>query len=315
MENVIILGDGVAGLAAAVYAARAELEPLVVTGYESGGQLATTTDVENYPGFAESVLGPELIEAMRTQAERFGARFSMKRCEGIDGSELAWKVNLGDETIETKTIIIATGASARTLGLPAEKTYFGRGVSTCATCDGAFTKGKRVVVVGGGDSAMEEANFLTKFADHVTIVHRRDALRASKIMQERTMNNPKISIEWNSEVTDILGDGQKVTGLTLRDTQSGEERAFETDFLFYAIGHVPNTGFLGDLVELDERFKTIVTDDHYRTSKPGIYAAGDVQDPLWRQAVTAAGTGAAAAIAAERYLAEKAHEAAMRKSA
>lgn len=314
MENVIILGDGIAGLAAAVYAARAELKPLVVTGYESGGQLATTTDVENYPGFAEGVLGPELIEAMRKQAERFGTRFAMKRCEGITSSEMDWKLNLGDETMEARTVIIATGARARTLDLPEEKTYFGRGVSACATCDGAFTKGKRVVVVGGGDSAMEESNFLSKFADHVTIVHRRDSFRASKIMQERTLNNPKISIEWNSEVTGILGDGERVTGVRVRDTASGEERELGTDFLFYAIGHVPNTDFLGGLVDLDERFKTIVTDDRYRTSKPGIYAAGDVQDPIWRQAITAAGTGAAAAIAVERYLAEKAHEEAMQKT-
>ena len=304
MENVIILGGGIAGLSAAIYAARAKLNPIVITGYESGGQLMWTTDVENYPGFPEGVLGPDLIERMRKQAERFGTRLVYKRCEAIGGEEHAWECDLGDETITAKTIIIATGATARVLGLEAEKTYMGRGISTCATCDGAFTKDKKAIIVGGGDSAMEESTFLTKFAEHVTIVHRSDSFRASKIMQERALKNPKISVEWNSEVIDVTGDGTRVRGAVLRDTQTGEERAMETDFVFYAIGHIPNTGFLKGIVETDERFKTIITNERYMTSVPGIFACGDVQDPIWRQAVTAAGSGAAAAISAERYLAE-----------
>jgi thioredoxin reductase (NADPH) len=307
MENVIILGDGIAGLAAAIYAARANLNPVVITGYESGGQLMWTTDVENYPGFPEGVLGPELIDRMRKQAERFGTRFVYKRCEAIRGEELAWECDLGDETLEAKSIIIATGASARMLGLHAEKAYVGKGISTCATCDGAFTKGKKVIIVGGGDSAMEESTFLTKFADHVTIVHRSDAFRASKIMQDRALKNPKISVAWNSEIVDVTGDGTKVTGARLRDTKTGAEREMDVDFVFYAIGHIPNTSFLDGLVATDERFKTIITNEKYMTSAPGIFACGDVQDPIWRQAVTAAGTGAASAISVERYLAEKDH--------
>lgn len=308
MENVVILGDGIAGLAAAIYAARANLSPVVITGYESGGQLMWTTDVENYPGFPEGILGPDLIENMRKQAARFGARFTYKRCERISGEELNWECDLGDEKLSAKTIIIATGATARTLGLEAEKTYFGKGISTCATCDGAFTKGKRVIVVGGGDSAMEESTFLTKFAEHVTIVHRSDVFRASKIMQERALKNPKISVEWNREVVDVIGDGTKVTSATLRDPRTKEEHTIETDFVFYAIGHIPNVGFLDGLVETDAQMNTIITNERYMTSAPGIFAAGDVQDPIWRQAVTAAGSGAAAAISAERYLSEKEHE-------
>jgi thioredoxin reductase (NADPH) len=309
MENVVILGDGIAGLAAAIYAARANLNPVIVTGYESGGQLMWTTDVENYPGFPEGILGPDLIENMRKQATRFGARFIYKRCESISGEELDWQCDLGDEKLSTKAIIIATGASARMLGIEAEKTYFGKGISTCATCDGAFTKDKKVIVVGGGDSAMEEANFLTKFAEHVTIVHRSERFRASQIMQERTFRNPKISVEWNSVVSDVIGDGSKVTGAILRDTTTDELRTIETDFVFYAIGHIPNTGFLNGLVATHETFKTIITNERYMTTVEGIFACGDVQDPIWRQAITAAGTGAAAAISVERYLAEKDHTA------
>lgn len=305
MEHVIILGDGIAGLSAAIYAARAQLNPVVITGYESGGQLMWTTDVENYPGFPEGVLGPDLIERMRKQAERFGTRFIFKRCESVRGTELAWECDLGDEKLAARSIIVATGATARTLGLEAEKSYMGKGISTCATCDGAFTKGKNVLVVGGGDSAMEESTFLAKFAEHVTIVHRKDTFRASKIMQERALKNPKISVEWNSEVVDVTGDGAKVTGARLRDTVTGDERSVETDFVFYAIGHIPNTSFLGELVTTDEQHKTIITNERYMTSAPGVFACGDVQDPIWRQAVTAAGTGAAAAISVERYLAER----------
>lgn len=304
METVVILGDGIAGLSAAIYAARADLNPLVITGYESGGQLMLTTEVENYPGFAKGILGPELIAEMRAQAERFGTRFHYKRVNRIEGSELDYTLDLGDEQIRTKTIIIATGASARTLKLDAEKTYFGRGLSTCATCDGAFTRGKQVIVIGGGDSAMEESLFLAKFAEKVTIVHRRDAFRASQIMQKRVFESEKISIIWNHVLSDIKGDEKQITHAVLTDTKKGVVTEHETDFIFYAIGHDPNVSFVRGLVDLDEH-DTIKTDHRQRTSMPGIFAAGDVQDPIWRQAVTAAGTGAAAAISVERYLSEK----------
>jgi len=294
-RKVVILGDGVAGLTAAVYAARADLKPLVITGYESGGQLMLTTEVENFPGFPEGILGPELVENMRKQAERFGAEYLYKKAEKIEGQEMNFKIHTDEEVIEAETIIIATGASARTLKLEAEKKYFGRGMSICATCDGAFTKGKRVVVIGGGDSAMEESLFLTKFADKVTIVHRRNEFRASKIMQERVLNHPKIEVVWDSELTDVKGDDAKITHAVLKNTKTGEESDFETDFIFYAIGHDPNVGFLNGLVKLDDK-GYIDTDKEQRTSVPGIYAAGDVQDHNWRQAVTAAGTGCASAI-------------------
>ena len=305
-HKLIILGDGVAGLTAGVYAARADLAPLIITGYESGGQLMLTTLVENFPGFPDGVMGPELIERIRKQAEKFGASFLMTAAEKITGEEGAWRVHTPEGVYEAEAVIIATGASARMLGLEAEKEYMGRGISVCATCDGAFTRGKKVIVVGGGDSAMEDALFLTKFAEKVTIVHRRDQFRASKIMQKRVFDNPKINIIWNHIVTDIKGDGMKVTHAVLKNTQTGEEQTVETDFVFYAIGHVPNTSFVKDLVTLDEQ-GYIITDKYQMTSQKGIFAAGDVQDPLWRQAVTAAGTGAAAAISAERYLAEREH--------
>lgn len=303
-RKVVILGDGVAGLTAAVYAARADLKPLIITGYESGGQLMLTTNVENFPGFPDGILGPELIENLRKQAQRFGAEYLYKRAEKIEGEEMNYKIHTDEEVIEAETVIIATGASARTLKLEAEKKYFGRGMSTCATCDGAFTKGKRVVVIGGGDSAMEESLFLTKFAEKVTIVHRRGEFRASKIMQERAMNNEKIDVIWNSELVDVKGDDNKLTHAVLKNTETEETSDFETDFIFYAIGHDPNTKFLQNLVELDEK-GYIRTDEHQQTSRQGIFAAGDVQDHNWRQAVTAAGTGCASAIAAERYLSGK----------
>jgi thioredoxin reductase (NADPH) len=308
-HNIVILGDGVAGLSAAIYAARAELKPLLITGYESGGQLMLTTEVENYPGFPDGILGSELVENMRRQAVRFGAIMLYKRAESISGDEGNYVIDLGDEKISAKAIIIATGASARTLGIESEKTYFGKGISTCATCDGAFTKGKKALVVGGGDSAMEEASFLSKFADSVVIVHRSDKFRASKIMQNRVLTNPKVSVIWNSVITDIKGDGKKVTDATIINTNDGSLTDEPCDFVFYAIGHNPNIGFLNGIVALDEH-GYIRTDEMQMTSKPGIFAAGDVQDHIWRQAVTAAGTGAAAAISAERYLSHKvsAHE-------
>ncbi|MFT4309996.1 MAG: thioredoxin-disulfide reductase [Candidatus Woesearchaeota archaeon] len=303
-HDIIILGDGVSGLSAAIYAARADLKPLLITGYESGGQLMLTTEVENYPGFPEGIMGPELIENMRKQAERFGTKILYKRAESISGSQDDYVIDLEDEKISTKSIIIATGASARTLKLDAEKTYFGKGISTCATCDGAFTKGKKVIVVGGGDSAMEESLFLSKFADSVTIVHRKDVFRASKIMQQRVFDNPKIQIIWNHEVMDIMGDNNRVSKALLKNTIDNTTVEEDTDFVFYAIGHDPNVKFLNGMVELNEH-GYIITDDMQRTSREGIFAAGDVQDHIWRQAVTAAGTGAAAAISAERYLSHK----------
>ncbi len=304
-KEIIILGDGVAGQTAAIYAARADLKPLIITGYQSGGQLTETTEVENFPGFPEGIDGTELVERMRKQAARFGAEYKFDRAIKIEGEELNYKVHLeGGEIIETKTIIIATGASAKKLGLEAEKEYFGRGISACATCDAAFTRDKTVIVVGGGDVAMEEASFLTKFAKKVYLVHRRDSFRASRIMQKRVLENEKITILWNKIIVDIKGDGTKVTKAILKDTQTGEEKELETDFVFYAIGHKPNTDFLKDFIELDEQ-GYIKTNRMLETNKPGIWAAGDVQDKIWRQAVTAAGTGAATAINVERYLEEK----------
>ncbi len=304
-RKVVILGDGVAGQTAAIYAARAELQPLIITGYQSGGQLTETTEVENFPGFPEGIDGTELVERMRKQATKFGAEYKFDRATKIEGEEMNYKISLeGGEIIEAETIIIATGASAKKLGLKAEETYFGRGISACATCDAAFTKDKTVIVVGGGDVAMEEATFLTRFAKKVYLVHRRDKFRASKIMQKRVFENEKITILWNKIITDVQGDGTKVTKAILKDTLTGEEQELQTDFVFYAIGHKPNTEFLKDFIELDEH-GYIKTNRMLETNKPGIWAAGDVQDKIWRQAVTAAGTGAAAAINAERYLSEK----------
>ncbi len=307
-RKVVILGDGVAGQTAAIYTGRAELQPLVITGYQSGGQLTETTEVENFPGFPEGIDGTELVERMRKQATKFGAEYKFDRAVKIEGEEMNYKVHLeGGEIIEAETIIIATGASAKKLGLKAEEEYFGRGISACATCDAAFTKDKIVTVVGGGDVAMEEATFLTRFAKKVYLVHRRDKFRASKIMQKRVFENPKIEILWNKIIVDIKGDGNKVTTAILKDTVTGEEKELQTDFVFYAIGHKPNTEFLKDFIELDEH-GYIKTNRMLETNKPGIWAVGDVQDKIWRQAVTAAGTGAAAAINAERYLSEKESE-------
>lgn len=307
-RKVIILGDGVAGQTAAIYAARADLKPLVITGYQPAGQLSETTEVENFPGFPDGIEGTELVERMRKQATKFGAEYKFDKATKIEGEEMNYKIHLeGGEILEAETIIIATGASAKKLGLKAEEEYFGRGISACATCDAAFTRDKTVIVVGGGDVAMEEATFLTKFAKKVYLVHRRDSFRASKIMQKRVFDNPKIEILWNKIVVDVKGDGTKVTKAILKDTQTGEEKELETDFVFYAIGHKPNTEFLKDFIELDEH-GYVKTNRMLETNKPGIWAAGDVQDKIWRQAITAAGTGAAAAINAERYLSEKESE-------
>lgn len=306
IENMVILGSGIAGCTAAIYAARANLHPIVYSGEQDGGQLTVTSEVENFPGFEHGIMGPQLIENSKKQAQRFGAKFLIDIATSITKqSDGTFEVNLGSgEKVHTHTVIIATGASARWLGLPSEKKYKGRGVTTCATCDGAFFKGKEVIVVGGGDSAMEEALFLTKFCTKVTIVHRRDSLRASKIMQDRATHNDKLAFIWNSEVTEILGDGKVVKGVTLKDTSNGKTREFNCNGVFLAIGHVPNTNFLQGLIEVDEKGYLKATKDMH-TNIAGIFAAGDVQDVRFRQAITAAGSGCMAAMEAEKYLANK----------
>lgn len=304
MRDVVILGSGPAGLTAAIYTARANLKPLVVEGYEPGGQLTTTTMVENFPGFPEGIMGPELMAAMKEQAARFGAEFVSGQATGVDLSKQPLKVTVDDNTTyETRSIIVATGASAKMLGLPNERALIGKGVSTCATCDGFFFRDKRLAVVGGGDSAMEEAMFLTKFASSVTVIHRRDTLRASKIMQDRAMANEKISFIWDTVVEDVLGDG-KVTGLRLRNVKTGEESTFECDGLFVAIGHQPNTDIFKAQLELDES-GYIKVHDRTRTNVPGVFVAGDVHDYMYRQAITAAGSGCMAAMDCEKWLAER----------
>jgi thioredoxin reductase (NADPH) len=308
MRNVVIIGSGPAGYTAAIYTARALLEPLVVAGYQAGGQLMLTTEVENFPGFPEGIQGPELMERMRQQAERFGAEVVWKDATAVDFSTWPYRVQVGSTWVEAKTVIIATGARPRMLEVPGEREWLGRGVSTCATCDGAFFREQVVGVVGGGDSAIEEALFLTRFASQVYVIHRRDKLRASKIMQDRAFRNPKIAFLWNTVVEAIHGEPSKgVTGVTLRDTQTGERREFPLDGLFVAIGHVPNTDLFRGQVELDER-GYIVVDRRLRTNKPGVFAAGDVVDFIYRQAITAAGMGCMAAIEAERYLSNEVTE-------
>ncbi|MHB1606082.1 MAG: thioredoxin-disulfide reductase [Leptospirales bacterium] len=303
MEKVVILGSGPAGLTAALYSARAFLSPLVIEGPQSGGQLTTTTDVDNFPGFPKGITGPELIEQMRGQVVRFGTRFESRNVEKafVRGNLIHIECDDGDP-VQTKTLIVASGASARYLGLPSERALMGQGVSACATCDGFFFKDKRIVVVGGGDTAVEEALFLTRFGQKVTIIHRRDVLRASKIMQERARNNQKIEFLWNKEVLEVkdvsLG---RVTGVKLRDLKDGSEMDYPCEGFFLGIGHTPNSKFLEGVVEMDSK-GYIRTFGGTRTSVPGIFAAGDVQDPTYRQAITAAGSGCMASIDAERYL-------------
>jgi thioredoxin reductase (NADPH) len=304
MENVVILGSGVAGWSAAIYAARAKLSPLVIAGPERGGQLSLTTTVENYPGFPEGIQGPELVERIRKQAEKFGTRFKDAAATKMAKKDNYYEIYCSNEKIETKAVIIATGASARMLGLDSEKKYLGKGVSTCATCDGYFFNDKEVIVVGGGDGACEESLFLTKFVKKVTIVHRRDKLRASKIMQERVFKNEKISVMWNTVVEEIIGDGKKVTAVKLKDLKSNNVTEKKVDGVFIAIGHIPNTKIFEGIIDLDEK-GYLKADNRMRTNLPGVFAAGDVHDTIYKQAVTAAGMGCQAAMEAEKYLEEQ----------
>jgi len=302
MREVMIIGSGPAGLTAGLYAARANLKPLLIEGLESGGQLMLTTAVENYPGFRDGILGPELMATMRAQAERFGTEFVTGDVTTVDLSGPPFTVTTSDDTYQTRSLIISTGASARLLGLPSERQLMGHGVSTCATCDGYFFREKPIVVVGGGDTAMEEAIFLTKFASHVTVVHRRQELRASRIMQDKALAHPKISFEWDS-VVDEVNDTAKgvVTGVVIRSIKTSETKTIEVEGVFVAIGHTPNTKLFAGQLELDVN-GYVVPNGGARTSVAGVFAAGDVQDHTYRQAITAAGSGCMAAIDAERYL-------------
>jgi len=302
MRNVVIIGSGPAGLTAALYAGRANLAPLLIRGIEAGGQLTLTTLVENFPGFPKGVQGPELIDLMQKQAAEFGAEFLEGNVTRVDLSRRPFLLEVSEQRIEARTLIIASGASAKLLGLESERKLLGHGVSTCATCDGYFFRNKEVAVVGGGDTAAEEALFLTRYATQVNLIHRRDQLRASKIMQARIMRNEKIKPIWNSVVTDILDPAKgEVTGVKLKNTKSGEETLKACDGVFIGIGHSPNTSLFRGQLEMNE-VGYIITHGGAKTSVPGVFAAGDVQDPVYRQAITAAGSGCMAAIDAERFL-------------
>jgi thioredoxin reductase (NADPH) len=312
VRNLIIIGSGPSGYTAAVYAARANLKPLVIEGVQSGGALMTTTEVENYPGFADGIMGPELMDSMRKQAERFGAEFitdDVTRVEltgttvtepGAEGLKTVW---VGDTSYFARAVILATGSAWRRLGVPGEEELLGHGVSSCATCDGFFFRNHHIVVAGGGDSAMEEATFLTRFAETVTIVHRRDSFRASKIMAQRALDNPKIKVEWNSEIEEILGEDGKVSGVRLKNNVSGETKVLDVTGVFVAIGHIPRSDLFTDQVAMDADGYVKVDAPSTRTNLPGVFAAGDLVDHTYRQAITASGTGCAAALDAERFIA------------
>ncbi|MEE8336096.1 MAG: thioredoxin-disulfide reductase [Candidatus Neomarinimicrobiota bacterium] len=302
-RKVIIIGSGPAGLTAAIYAARANLKPLVFEGLQPGGQLTITTDVENYPGFPEGIMGPDLMDLFRGQAQRFGAKCHFKQVTKVDFSQSPYKVWVDTEEYLAEAVIIATGASAKMLGLKNEKELMGYGVSACATCDGFFYKDKKVLVIGGGDSAIEEAIYLTKFASEVIIIHRRDELRASKIMQKRALEHPKIKVAWNSILVEISGSREKgVSGVILKDTKTGIKRNESCHGVFMAIGHQPNTDLFKNILDMDKKGYLMTKAPATNTSLPGIFACGDVQDHIYRQAVTAAGSGCAAAIDSERFL-------------
>jgi thioredoxin reductase (NADPH) len=305
-RNVIVIGSGPAGFTAALYAARADLEPLVLKGLEAGGQLMLTTDVENYPGFADGIMGPELMEQMEKQAQRFGAEILAVHVTEVDLSSRPFVVKAGDQEWRAKTVIVATGATARWLGVPGEEKLRGRGVSACATCDGFFFRDRELVVVGGGDTAMEEATFLTKFASKVTIVHRRDEFRASKVMQDRVFTSPTIEVVWDSVIDEITGD-DAVTGVVVRNVKMDKTHAMSTDGVFVAIGHDPATALFRGQLTVDEQGYVEIQEPTTATSVPGVFAAGDVTDRTYRQAVTAAGQGSKAAIDAERFLEDEAH--------
>jgi thioredoxin reductase (NADPH) len=304
VRNVIVIGSGPAGFTAALYAARADLEPLVLKGLEAGGQLMLTTDVENYPGFADGIMGPELMDQMEKQAQRFGAEILAVHVTEVDLSSRPFLVKAGDQAWRARTLIVATGATARWLDIPGEEKLRGRGVSACATCDGFFFRDRELLVVGGGDTAMEEAMFLTKFASKVTIVHRRDAFRASKVMQDRVFANDKIEVMWNTVLDEIAGE-DAVTGAVARDVVTGETRTIAADGVFMAIGHDPTTSLFRYQLPVDENGYLVVHEPTTATDIPGVFAAGDVTDHTYRQAVTAAGQGCKAAIDAERFLADE----------
>jgi len=301
VREVIIVGSGPAGLTSAIYTARAGLGPLVIEGVAAGGQLMLTTEIENFPGFPEGILGPDLMSGFREQALRFGTEFITADADRVDLTARPFSVHVGDDVYRANALIVSTGATARMLGLPAEQRLLGHGVSTCATCDGFFFRDMPIAVVGGGDSAVEEALFLTRFATKVTLVHRRKELRASKIMQDRLFANPKVEVRWNSTVEDVTGDG-RVEALVLRDVETGTTETLEVSGVFLAIGHTPNTSIFEGLVRLDDTGYIVTAPGSTRTSVPGVFAAGDVQDHLYRQAITAAGSGCMAAIEAEHYL-------------
>jgi thioredoxin reductase (NADPH) len=302
VRNLIIVGSGPAGYTAAVYAARANLKPLVIEGAQSGGALMTTTDVENFPGFPDGVLGPDLMDQMRKQAERFGSEFITDDATRVELTGDVKRVWVGQTEYQARAVILATGSAWRPLNVPGEQELLGHGVSSCATCDGFFFRGKHVAVVGGGDSAMEEATFLTKFAESVTLVHRRDEFRASRIMQDRALANPKIKVEWNTVVTKVLGS-DTIEGIAVRDTRTGEERSLDVAGLFVAIGHDPRSELFRDQVATDATGYVVVDAPSSRTNLPGVFACGDLVDHTYRQAITAAGTGCVAALDAERHLA------------